>query len=270
MLLAAPQRRRLRAGRRRRRERLHRPEQVAEHALRRPAQQRDRPAGPAHPYQLVRRSLVVRREHHADRRHDDVVGLVLEGQVLGVGLDPVDVETVSLGAFRARCQQIGRQVAGRHAGAALGGRDGRIARARRHVEHAQAGADPGRIREPLPDGQQEGVHHQGVVALPPHRPVLRLELDVRSIVCHCWSSHRDFRLLGRRACSADPSGTSGELPIFERPTHRTPRPNAAGTTARTVVMTCRPTSVARRSLMGPERTGCHGLSERLRSATKSF
>ena len=92
VLLAAPQRRRLGAGRRRGRERLHGPEQRAEHALGRPAQQADRASGPADAHELVGGRLVVRREHHADRRHDDVEGRGLERQVLGVGRDPLDVE----------------------------------------------------------------------------------------------------------------------------------------------------------------------------------
>ena len=61
MFFTAPQRRRLRAGRGRWRERLHRPEQRAQHALRCPTQQPYRAAGTAHAYQLVRGVLVVRR-----------------------------------------------------------------------------------------------------------------------------------------------------------------------------------------------------------------
>ena len=95
-----------RAGRRRRGERLHRREQRAEHALGRPAQQPDRAAGAADAHELVRGGLVMGREHHADRGHDDVERLVLERQVLGVGLDPVELEALGLGAAAARLEQL--------------------------------------------------------------------------------------------------------------------------------------------------------------------
>ena len=102
VLLAAPQRRRLRAGRRRRGERPHRPEQRADHALGRPAQQPDRAARAADAHELVGDVLVVRREHRADRGHDDVERLVLERQLLGVGLHPLELEPLGLRAARGR------------------------------------------------------------------------------------------------------------------------------------------------------------------------
>ena len=47
------------------------------------------PPGRHTPHQLVGDLLVVRREHRADRRHDDVERLVVERQVLGVGRRPI-------------------------------------------------------------------------------------------------------------------------------------------------------------------------------------
>ena len=72
---------------------------------------RDRAAGAADADQLVGRGLVVRREHHADRGHHDVEGLVLERQVLGVGGHPVELERLRPArALRAGLQQLGREV----------------------------------------------------------------------------------------------------------------------------------------------------------------
>ena len=52
-------------------------------------EQPDGAPGTADAHELVGDRLVVGREHRADRRHDDVEGGVAEGQVLRVGLDPV-------------------------------------------------------------------------------------------------------------------------------------------------------------------------------------
>ena len=90
--LAAPQRRGLGAGRRGRREGSDGAQERADQALRGPVQQPDGAAGTADAHELVGGLLVVGREHRADRGDDDVEGLVLEGQVLGVGLDPRDVD----------------------------------------------------------------------------------------------------------------------------------------------------------------------------------
>ena len=179
VLLAAPQRRRLRARRRRRREGPHRAEQRADHALGRPAEQPDRAARAAHAHELVGRLLVVRREHDADRRHDDVERLVLERQVLGVGLDPLELEALRLRAPATRLQQLRRQVAGRDVRAALRGRDRGVAGAGGDVEDAHPGTDPARLDESRPDRQQERLDHGRVVTRGPHRAVAGLELGIR-------------------------------------------------------------------------------------------
>jgi hypothetical protein len=113
VLFAAPERRRLCAGRRRCSERPHRPEERAEHAVRRPAEEPDRAAGAAHPDELVGHRLVERREHDADRGHDDVEGLVAERQMLGVCFDPLEVEPGGLGLLATGFEQLRRQVGSR-------------------------------------------------------------------------------------------------------------------------------------------------------------
>ena len=163
MVFAAPEWRSLGAGRRGRRERLHRPEEGAEHAVRRPAEQADRPTGTTDAHELVGGLLMVRGEHDADRRHDDVVRLVRERQLLGVRLDPLELETLGLRELPAGLEQARGQVAGRDGGAPASSRKRRVAGPGRDVEHAHARADPARIDEPLADGQQKRVDHQRVV-----------------------------------------------------------------------------------------------------------
>ncbi len=161
VLLAAPQRRRLRAGRRRRGERAHGAEQRADLALGRPAQEPDPPARRAHAHELVRDGLVVRREHRTDRRHHDVVGLVRERQVLGIGLDPLELDARDLGAAAPGLEQLGRQVAGGHARAALRRRDRGVAGAGGDVEDAHAALDAARLDEARAQREQERLDHRG-------------------------------------------------------------------------------------------------------------
>jgi hypothetical protein len=52
----------------------------------------DRPAAPADADELGGDGPVVGSEHRADRGHDDVEAPTLERQVLGVGLDPGELE----------------------------------------------------------------------------------------------------------------------------------------------------------------------------------
>ncbi len=88
VLLAAPQRRRLRTGRRRRGVRLHGGEQLPDESLRRPVEQADGAAGAADPDQLVGAGLVMRREHHPDAGQHGVEVLVRERQCLRVAPPP--------------------------------------------------------------------------------------------------------------------------------------------------------------------------------------
>ena len=120
--------------------------------------------------------LVVRREHRADRGHDDVEGFVVEREILCVGFDPLELEP--LGSLRgpARVEQLRGEVARGHVGAALRRRKRRVARARRHVQDAHAVADSARFDQRGPERQQERLDHGGVVARRPHLPVAALEL----------------------------------------------------------------------------------------------
>ena len=122
--------------------------------------------------------LVVRREHRADRGHDDVEGLVLERQVLGVGLDPLELEPLGLGRRAAGVEQLGRQVARDHVSRPPEQPGSRRCRCRRR-RRGRACQD--RCRRPRPvagPAAAERLDHRRVVARRPHRAVARLQLGI--------------------------------------------------------------------------------------------
>ena len=130
------------------------------------------PPGCADADHLVGRLLMVRREHDSDRGHDDVKGLVVEREILGIGLDPLEGDALRLGPRPARLEQVGGEVAGRDLRTGLGGGDRRVAGAGRDVEHLHPLADPGGLDEPRPQREQERLDHGRVIAGRPHGPVL--------------------------------------------------------------------------------------------------
>ena len=178
MLLAAPERRGLRTGGRGRGERAHGAEEVAEHAVGRPAQQRDRPAGTAGAHELVGRGLVVRGEHHADGGHHDVEGRIVEREVLRIGLDPVELGARGARADAPGVEQLGGEIARHDLGAALRGRDRGVAGAGADVEDALPGLDAARLDEAGAERREERLDHRRVVAGRPHAAVACLQLDV--------------------------------------------------------------------------------------------
>jgi hypothetical protein len=123
---------------------------------------------------------MVRREHRADARHDDVEGRVLERQVLGVGLRPLQREPLGFGDAAAGLEQLGREVAGGDVRAGLRGADGSVPGSGRDVEHLHPGADAARLDEDRAQRQQEGLDHPRVVARRPHLAMAGLELRIRN------------------------------------------------------------------------------------------
>ncbi len=147
MVLAAPERRRLRAGRRRRSERLHGGEHLPDEPFGRPAQQADGAAGLADPHQLVRAGLVVRRKHHAQAGHHHIELVVLERERLGVPFLPVQLSPAIGCLPAAGVEHFRREVAGDDVRVHHGGRDRRIAGTGGHVQDALAGPDGARLNE---------------------------------------------------------------------------------------------------------------------------
>ena len=179
VVLPAPQRRRLRAGRGRRGVRLHRGEHLADEAFGGPVEQADGPAGAAHPGQLVCAGLVERREHDAQARHDRVELAVGERQVLGVGLPPFKRRSASFGRPPPGLEQFRGEVAGYYAGPGLGRGDRGVAGSGGHVEHPVSGPDLARFDEDGAEARHEVGGHGRVVAERPHGAVPRLQRPAR-------------------------------------------------------------------------------------------
>ena len=178
VLLVAPQRRRLRAGRRRRAERLHGREQLTDEPLRRPAEQPHRPTGTDDADELVGALLVMRSEHHADAGEDRVERAVGERQRLGVGLAPVDLDTALRGRATPGVEELRGEVGGDDVRASLRSGDGDVARARCDIEDELAGVDVAGLDERGAEAPDEVVGQGRVVTGGPHRAVLRLECAV--------------------------------------------------------------------------------------------
>ena len=106
----APERRRLEALRRRRRVLGDRQEEAADVALGLPGDDAEAPAGRQHARDLARGALVVRREHAAEGRDDDVERSVLEREVLGVPLDPLGLDPGGGGVAPRVLEQLRRDV----------------------------------------------------------------------------------------------------------------------------------------------------------------
>ena len=70
----------------------------------------------------LRRDLVAGSELDAERREHHVEAAVLERQVLGVALDPVDLDAGGGGALASAVEQLGREVEAGHARAELAAR----------------------------------------------------------------------------------------------------------------------------------------------------
>jgi len=143
----------------------------------------DAPAGLGHPQQLRRGFRLIGGEHRAEDRHRHIELAVVEGQVLGVGLDELDPEPLRRGAFPAPLQQR-RHVVGADDAAptAPRRRDRTVAAAAGDVEHPLVGDDVEPVREALGDRVDERRDHREVAFGPD--PLLDLGncLEVRRVV----------------------------------------------------------------------------------------
>jgi hypothetical protein len=119
---------------------------------------------------------VVRSEHRTDGGHDDVERLVLERQVLRVGLHPFELDTLLLRAGTACVEELGCQIACGDLRAGLRRGDRRVAGAGGHVEDLHARRDPTGLDEARAQWEQEGLDHLRVVARRPHGAVTGLQL----------------------------------------------------------------------------------------------
>ena len=138
-------------------------EELADEAFRRPIGEADLAAWLADTNQFGRRALLVRREHHAKGRDDDIERPVLEGQRLGIGFVKLDMEPLGGGTLPSSLEQGRHVVGGDDIGPAPGGSQRCIAVARRNVEHPLPSAQVERLAEVLADDLQGGSHH-GIIA----------------------------------------------------------------------------------------------------------
>ena len=132
-----------------------------------------RPPGLTTAQQLGGRLRLVGGEHRAEDRHRHVEARVLEGQVLGVGLDELDLEPLGRGTLAAALEQ-GRDVVGadRVAPGAPRRRDRPVAAAAGDVEHPLAGNEVERLGEVLAGAVDDAGDHREVAL----RPDLLLDL----------------------------------------------------------------------------------------------
>ncbi len=102
VFLAAPQRWRQRSRRGWRHVGRERAEEVGDQALGGEVEHPDRAPGAAHAHHLVGYRLMVGSEDRAERRGDNVEFAVAEGESLGVGLDPFQLDPLRLRLAAAR------------------------------------------------------------------------------------------------------------------------------------------------------------------------
>ena len=213
VVLVAPQRRRLDAGRRGGDVRLHGRERLADEPLGRPADHADPAARLADPDQFIRRQLVMRREHHTDAGQHRVELVVGERHFRGVRFLPLQRHT-ALGGDRLTCdEQLGGQIARHDGRSRLRGRNGNASGARGHVEYTIAGADTGRLDE----HRAKRGHHVSWPAGPAassrrHTSPAeraRFSIPVRAL---SWATMSSSRLNGRSMCHSGSNPYSSTAP----------------------------------------------------------
>ena len=94
-----------------------------------------------------RDTLGPRREHRAEDRRGAVEAVVLERQLLGVGLDPLESTPSAAARSLPALHQLRREVGGHDARALRGGEQREVARARADVEHLLPGRDRARVEQ---------------------------------------------------------------------------------------------------------------------------
>ena len=171
-------------ARRRRNVLAGRGEDLVHHRARRPVRHPDAPAGAADAQELVRDALLVGREHRAERRHDDVVGAVLEGKVLRVRDLRLHRQPFGLRAVLRLLEQLRDEVGARDVCETARGRERGRAGPAADVEHALAGMDVDALEHQLAVEDE----HRAEAAEIPLRPDPLLPLG-DSLVVRCRCAH---------------------------------------------------------------------------------
>jgi hypothetical protein len=189
--LGPPEDRRLGEIRRRRHVGRARREHVPDGSLRRPAADRDQPAFATDARHLICRAAVAWRKHVTEGGEDAVEARALERQLLGVALDPLDLDSSGLRFAASGVEEFWREIEARHVG--TGARRGQrgVARAARDVEDAHPGLDPGAADDALADAADQ-LRKRRVIACLPDRTLPLLELLHRRL-----SARHPLSLRGR-------------------------------------------------------------------------
>jgi hypothetical protein len=101
--------------------------------------------------------LLIGREHHPERGHDDVETATGEWQRLGIGLKKADVEPICLGAFAGAIEQCRHVIGGDHVAPTARRGERGVAVAGRDVEHIVMRANIERLAKLLADDLKSGA-----------------------------------------------------------------------------------------------------------------
>ena len=148
--LVAPQQRRLGDGWGRGHEGAHRLEERPHLAVRRPGGDAEPATGAEHTRHLGGRDRMPGREHASEGGEHDVEACVGAGQLLGVALDPVQLDPGVGSRLPTGLEQLRCEVEPGHTGTGLGGPDRCVAGAAGDIEHVVSGRYPGCRDNPGP------------------------------------------------------------------------------------------------------------------------
>jgi hypothetical protein len=143
-----------------------------------------------------KRPPVAVHAHHTERRQHHVEALVLERQLLGVPLDPLDLDS-GLGGQRATGnKQLRRQVHPDHPASCRRGPERGIPRAACDVQDVLVPADPYPAYQPFPHNPQLQLRNGGKVPDCPARSSALLDLGQSwcGLYCHVQSLSCRFLL----------------------------------------------------------------------------
>jgi hypothetical protein len=208
VILAPPQQRRQRVRWRRWRVAVDDLEQVARQAGGDECSHSDRPAGTAHPHELIGHRLMARGEDRAGRGGDDVEHAVVERERLGVRLHPLEPHSVGEGLMASRSEVLRGEIGRDDLCAPLGRADRHVAGAGRDVEHALTGVDAARLDELAPERPKQVGRDAVIVA---ERPELALAcLQVRGCPQGCRDRHLLLSSSGEYELSSCSAGAGSE------------------------------------------------------------
>jgi hypothetical protein len=120
----------------------------------------------------------VRGKHDTDRGDHHVEGLILERQVLGVSLYPIEGQPFALGTSTTGVKQLRCQIAGGDLRAGLRRSYRRVAGPGCHIQDHVAGADAACLHERRPQRKQERLDHIRIITRRPDRAMTRLQLRI--------------------------------------------------------------------------------------------